>query len=100
MKKLVMPTIVLFLTTLFASTGAFAQARKPAVAIRSVLVSSKQSLEDVNKKVSAEQTGIDPKQLVVTKVEDLIGGAGMETRVAIQHDERRSGDQFELHDKS
>ena len=99
MKKLISIVTVLFLTA-FASIAALAQDRKPAVAIRPVLVSSKQSISDLEKKVSATQTGIDPKQLVVTKVEDLIGGAGMETRVAVQHDTKRSGDLFELHDKS
>jgi len=93
-------SVFIVLAGIAASAAMNAQDRKPAVAIRPVLVSSKQSLSDVEKKVSAEQPGVDAKQLVVTKVEDLIGGAGMETRVAIQHDIRRSGDQFELHDKS
>lgn len=99
MKKLIRSAICVSMIAC-GTAAADAQDRKPAVAIRPVLVTSKQSLNDVEKKVSTPQPGTDPKQLVVTKVEDLIGGAGMETRVAVQHDTRRSGDQFELHDKS
>src|SRR5882672_4220457 len=66
-----------------------AQTRKPSIAIRPFVVKTKQSLADLEKKLSTDN-----------KVEDLIGGAGMETRVAIQHDKNRVGADAELHDAS
>ncbi len=85
MKKYIIVSII----TIFAAAAASAQTRQPSTAIRPVLVKSKQSLEELEKKLSTEN-----------KVEELIGGAGMETRVAIQHDKSKNGDPAELHDKS
>src|SRR5690348_14238926 len=65
------------------------QTRQPSTAIRPFVVKTKQSLDELEKKLS---TG--------NNVEDLIGGKGMETRVAIQHDENRVGADAELHDAS
>jgi mannose-6-phosphate isomerase-like protein (cupin superfamily) len=48
-----------------------------------------QSLADVQKKLGAEN-----------KAEDLIGGAGMQLRVAIQHEKDKSGSPGEVHDAS
>lgn len=93
------PIIILALC-LLAVTGSSAQTRQPSTAIRPYVVRSKQSLADLEKKVASDKTDVASKNLTVTKVEDLIGGAGMETRVAVQHDTRRSGDLAELHDKS
>ena len=59
------------------------------MSIRPFVVKTKQSLSELEKKLS---TG--------NNVEDLIGGAGMETRVAIQHDANRVGSDAELHDAS
>jgi mannose-6-phosphate isomerase-like protein (cupin superfamily) len=70
------------------ATSASAQ-RQPSTAIRPYLVKSKQALDDIEKKISDGN-----------KVEELIGGAGMETRVAIQHDKSKKGDPAELHDAS
>jgi len=85
----------------FGSISAIAQ-RQPSTPIRHYLVSLKQSIADLDKKLTgdSDKAASTSKDLTVTKVEDLIGGAGMETRVAIQHDTRRSGDLAELHDKS
>ncbi len=96
MKKYIIVSIIL----ISASAMAAAQTRQPSTAIRPFLVESKQSLAEFEKKLAADKTDVGSKNLTVTKVEDLIGGAGMETRVAVQHDTRRSGDQVELHDKS
>ncbi len=82
------------------AVSASAQTRQPATAIRPFLVKSKQSLGELEKKLAADKTDVSSKNLTITKVEDIIGGAGMETRVAVQHDTRRSGDLVELHDKS
>lgn len=82
------------------AVSASAQTRQPATAIRPFLVKSKQSLGELEQKLAADKTDVSSKNLTITKVEDIIGGAGMETRVAVQHDTRRSGDFVELHDKS
>ena len=86
MKKQVIISII---AILFVTIAASAQTRQPSTAIRSFLVKSKQSLAELEKRISTEN-----------KVEELIGGAGMETRVAIQHDKVKNGDPAELHDAS
>jgi mannose-6-phosphate isomerase-like protein (cupin superfamily) len=63
--------------------------RAPSKAIRPVVVLSAQSVADVEKKLAAEN-----------KVEDLIGGEGMQLRVAIQHEKGKSDAAAELHDAS
>ncbi|MEP6944278.1 MAG: hypothetical protein ABJA02_00055, partial [Acidobacteriota bacterium] len=68
---------------------AAAQARQPSTSIRPFVVKTKQSLAELEKKLSTDN-----------KVEDLIGGPGMETRVAIQHDKNRVGADAEVHDHS
>lgn len=93
--------IVFAIVTLFAaSVAAVAQTRQPSTAIRPFLVRTKQELAALEKKIASDKTDVASQNLTVTKVEDLIGGPGMETRVAVQHDTRRSGDQVELHDRS
>ena len=93
--------IIFLIVALFAiSVVVSAQTRQPSTAIRPFLVRSKQSLEDLEKKLAADKTDVNSKSTTVTKAEDLIGGAGMETRVAVQHDTRRGGELVELHDKS
>ena len=93
--------IILLIISLFtASVAVSAQTRQPSTAIRPFLVKSKQSIEDLEKKLASDKTDVNSKLTTVTKAEDMIGGAGMETRVAVQHDTRRSGDQVELHDNS
>ena len=97
MKKQIIFSIV---AVLIASFAVSAQTRQPSTAIKPYVVKSKQSLAELEQKLAADKTDVDSKNLTVTKVEDIIGGAGMETRVAVQHDTRRSGDLVELHDKS
>ena len=82
--------VIFLIVATFALVGSvIAQQRQPSTAIRPFLVKSKQSLDAIEKKISDGN-----------KVEELIGGAGMETRVAIQHDKSKSGDPAELHDAS
>jgi len=81
--------IFLIVATFAFAVSASAQQRQPSTAIRPFLVKSKQSLDEIEKKISDGN-----------KVEELIGGAGMETRVAIQHDKSKKGDPAELHDAS
>lgn len=97
MKKQIIVSVI----GILVATGAIsAQTRQPSTAIRPFLVKSKQSIADLEKKLAADKTDVNSKNFTVTKVEDLIGGPGMETRVAIQHDTRRGGDPAELHDNS
>ncbi len=66
----------------------FAQ-KNPSSPIRPFVVLKKQSLQDLEKKLRPEN-----------KTEDLIGGAGMELRVAVQHDKKRDTAEAESHDAS
>lgn len=63
--------------------------RKPSEATRPVVVMSAQSLDDLKQKL---QPG--------NKTEELIDSAGMELRVAIQHENNKTGAAAELHDAS
>jgi mannose-6-phosphate isomerase-like protein (cupin superfamily) len=83
-------TIIAILITLVAgAVFTNAQTRQPSTAIRPFLVETKQSLDELEKKLST-----------VNKAEVLIGGTGMETQVSIQHDVSKNGDPAELHDAS
>src|SRR5688572_19477544 len=70
-------------------TSAQTPARKPSEATRPVVVMSAASVEDLNKKLRPGN-----------KTEDLIDSAGMELRVAIQHEENTTGTDAEVHDGS
>jgi mannose-6-phosphate isomerase-like protein (cupin superfamily) len=70
------------------SAGTGAVQRGPTSAARPFIVLTGQSLSDVEQK-------LDPN-----KVQELIGGEGMQLRVAVQHDKDKSGAAAELHDAS
>ncbi|MDX6403607.1 MAG: hypothetical protein QOH70_1062 [Blastocatellia bacterium] len=63
--------------------------RKPSEATRPVVVMSSQSLDDLKQKL---QPG--------NKTEELIDSAGMQIRVAVQHEKNKTGAAAELHDAS
>lgn len=63
--------------------------RKPSEATRPVVVMSAQSLDDLRQKLKPGN-----------KTEELIDSAGMEIRVAVQHENNRTGAAAELHDAS
>lgn len=72
-----------------AQTAAAGSARRePSKPTRPFVVRSAQSLGDLEKRLPAN------------KVEELIGGEGMQLRVAVQHDRDKSGAAAELHDAS
>jgi mannose-6-phosphate isomerase-like protein (cupin superfamily) len=73
---------------LIISTAAFAQ-RKPSEATRPFVVMSGQSLDDLQKTLKPEN-----------KTSELIDSAGMQLRVAVQHEKNRGGAAAELHDAS
>ena len=63
--------------------------KKPIKPIRDFVVLPAQSLADVQKKLQPDN-----------KVEELIGGVGMELRVAVQHERNTTPANAELHDTS
>jgi mannose-6-phosphate isomerase-like protein (cupin superfamily) len=64
-------------------------AREPSTPQRPFVVLQAQSLSDLERKLQPDN-----------KVEELIGGAGMQLRVAVQHDKSRPSAQAEVHDAS
>ena len=74
----------------FAQTGAPSSAhRGPSEATRPFVVLPAQSLSDLERKLRPEN-----------KAEDLIGGQGMQVRVAVQHEKDHAPAAGELHDAS
>ncbi|MET0752755.1 MAG: hypothetical protein ABWZ66_05260 [Pyrinomonadaceae bacterium] len=86
MKKYIFGTLILICALSFAS---FAQTREPSTAIRPFIVKTRQSLTDLEKSLRVDN-----------KVEDLIGGEGMQLRAAVQHDKKRDTADAEVHDAS
>ncbi len=74
---------------LFTSSITVVAQRKPSEATRPVVVMSGQSLDDLKQRL---QPG--------NKTEELIDSAGMQLRVAIQHEKNKTGAAAELHDAS
>ncbi len=72
-----------------AFSTAAQQTRQPSSPIRPFVVKTKQSVADLEKALGNEN-----------KVTDLIGGEGMQLRVAVQHDETRPTADAEVHDAS
>jgi mannose-6-phosphate isomerase-like protein (cupin superfamily) len=86
MTKTVLLTIVS--VAYFCSLCA-AQGRQPSSPIRPYVVKTEQSIEELEKTLRSGN-----------KVEELIGGSGMQLRVAVQHDKLRENAEAELHDDS
>jgi mannose-6-phosphate isomerase-like protein (cupin superfamily) len=82
--------IVLAVSSPAQSAGAVGSTtREPSKPARPFVVLTAQSLGDLERKLRPEN-----------KVEDLIGGEGMQLRVAVQHDKSRPTADAELHDAS
>src|SRR5262245_56470855 len=79
--------MIMIVCALSAST-AFAQ-RKPSEATRPFVVMSAQSLDDLQKSLQPDN-----------KISELIDSAGMQLRVAVQHEKNKTGAPAELHDAS
>jgi mannose-6-phosphate isomerase-like protein (cupin superfamily) len=69
--------------------GAATTERRPSSPIRPFVVKSGQAVEDVVKRLHPEN-----------KVEEFIGGEGMELRVAVQHEAGKAAAAAEIHDAS
>jgi mannose-6-phosphate isomerase-like protein (cupin superfamily) len=74
---------------ILASALSVSAQRKPTEATRPVVVMSAQTLDDLKQKL---QPG--------NKTEELIDSAGMQLRVAVQHETNKTGAAAELHDAS
>jgi mannose-6-phosphate isomerase-like protein (cupin superfamily) len=74
---------------LLKQANTVSQTRQPSEPIRPFVVRTNQSVADLEKSLNGEN-----------KVIDLVGGAGMQTRVAIQHDEKKDSALAEVHDAS
>jgi mannose-6-phosphate isomerase-like protein (cupin superfamily) len=68
-----------------------AQTRKPSVASRPFIVKTNRQIDDIQKDL-AKQAG--------NKAQDIVAPAGLQTRIAVFHDEKRIDDMVELHDGS
>jgi mannose-6-phosphate isomerase-like protein (cupin superfamily) len=81
--------ILLSVSVWAQSTGIEVVGREPAKPLRPFVVLNAQSLSDLEKKLQP-----------ANKVEELLGGRGMQLRVAVQHDKSRPTATAELHDAS
>src|ERR1700750_2261841 len=71
------------------TAGGAAQTRGPSSPLTPFVVTTAQSVDEVVRKLHPQN-----------KVEELIGGEGMELRVAIQHEADRAAAAAEIHDAS
>ena len=81
--------LILMLFVVAASCIAASAQKKPSEATRPFVVMSRQSLEELQKSLQPDN-----------KTSELIDSAGMQLRVAVQHEKNRSGAAAELHDAS
>jgi mannose-6-phosphate isomerase-like protein (cupin superfamily) len=82
-------TVVVINVSLAICAVAQTEQKQPAKPIRPFVVTPAQSLADIQKNVQSSN-----------KAEDLIGGAGMELRVAVQHEKNTEAASAEVHDAS
>ena len=81
--------LILAALVMIAATVTVSAQRKPSESTRPFVVMSSQSLDDLQNKLHPEN-----------KTEELIDSAGMQLRVAVQHEKNRTGAAAELHDAS
>jgi mannose-6-phosphate isomerase-like protein (cupin superfamily) len=81
--------MVVIVPAIYICIAAQSAQRKPSAATRPVVVMSAQSLDDLKQKLKPGN-----------KTEELIDSAGMELRVAVQHENNKTGAAAELHDAS
>ena len=88
MRKRLIQIIIIACFMIASALTASAQ-RAPSQATRPFVVMSAQSLDDLKQKLQAGN-----------KTEELIDSAGMQLRVAVQHEKNKTGAAAELHDAS
>jgi len=85
-----MKQIIILAFAMFASVVAVgAQVRQPSTAARPYVVKSKQDVSDIQKTLAKKPGNTN---------EDIVAAAGLQTRIAIFHDEKRENDMNEVHD--
>lgn len=82
-------TIFLLISVGVFSVVSLAQTREPSKPIRDYIVKTNTEVSEIEKALGDEN-----------KVNDLIGGEGMQLRVAVQHDEKKDAADAEVHDAS
>ncbi len=85
MKKIIFAAILISASCVVS----FAQTRQPSKPIRDYIVKTNQEVSAIEKAIGKEN-----------KVTELIGGEGMQLRVAVQHDEKKDAADAEVHDAS
>src|SRR3989442_14944725 len=81
--------LILAALVMIAATVTVSAQRKPSEATRPFVVMSSQSLDDLQKTLQPDN-----------KTVELIDSAGMQLRVAVQHEKNKAGAAAELHDAS
>jgi len=81
--------VAMIVLVIFAATMTVIAQRKPSEATRPFVVMSGQSLDELQKSLQPDN-----------KTSELIDSAGMQLRVAVQHERNRTGAAAELHDAS
>jgi mannose-6-phosphate isomerase-like protein (cupin superfamily) len=95
MKQILLTAII----TILCAGFSYAQERKPSEPIRPYVFKTKQDVSSIEKALHSINSEIKTKDLV-TKTEDLIGGEGLQIRVAIQYDAKKNVALAEVHDAS
>ena len=80
---------VMIVLVIVASAVTVSAQRKPSEPARPFVVMSSQSLDDLQKTLQSDN-----------KTSELIDSAGMQLRVAVQHEKNKTGAAAELHDAS
>src|SRR4029079_12931807 len=88
-KSMKIKMMLVCVAALAFSISTNAQTRKPSVSSQPFIVKTKQQINEVEKALE-NQTG--------NKAQDILAPAGLQTRIAVFHDEKRVDDMIELHD--
>ena len=92
-------SLMIFSVIAFGVFSIAAQTRQPSAPIRPFVVKTKQSVADLEKSLHAIDKDIKTRE-TVSKTEDLVGGEGMQLRVAVQYDAKKDSADAEVHDAS
>jgi mannose-6-phosphate isomerase-like protein (cupin superfamily) len=95
MKKILFGAILIGIFSIISA----AQTREPSKPIRPFIVKTRAAVADLEKTLHAIDADVKTKA-TVSKTEDLIGGEGMQLRVAVQYDAQKDTADAEVHDAS